>query len=109
MSLLIAYVLTALFLAGLCAAGALRVRSRRGKTALLVVAGLLCAFGAWLGAADAWTFRDGLPLPGIPRQVSHGLVAAKRFLLGFWLPLLVTLVDLTLIVAAGSRRTESAR
>jgi hypothetical protein len=65
--------------------------------------------GAWLGAVDAWTFRDGLPLPGIPRQESHGLVAAKRFFLGFWLPLLVVLVDLALIVVAGSRRTGTTR
>ena len=109
MTLLWIYVLPALVLSGVCAAVALRVRSRRTKNVLLAVACILCTLGAWLAATDAWTFRDGFPFPGRLRQTTHGLAAAKRFLAGFWLPLLMALADLALILVAERRGAQSAR
>ena len=108
-TLLAIYFIPALVLAGVCAAIALRARSRRTKSVLLAVACILCTLGALVAASDAWAFRDGFPFPGVRRQTTHGLAAAKAFLADFWLPLLLALADFALILVAERRGTESTR
>ncbi|HXH95210.1 MAG TPA: hypothetical protein VNN25_26785 [Thermoanaerobaculia bacterium] len=102
MSLFTPAVVVILALAALCALLAFRLRSLFIKYPLLLVATALLVLAIWLGASDAWAFRDGFPLPapGYAWSETHGLAAAKAFLLGFWVSLLGAVAVAALIVAS---------
>jgi hypothetical protein len=108
MSLLTPAVLLILLVAAVAAAVAYPVRSRNLRGTLLIFALLACALGSWLGASDAWAFRDGFGF-GPPRFTypeSHGLHAAWLFLRGSWVPLLGLAATLSLIVASWRHRSR---
>lgn len=90
MGLLTPAVLLILIVAALCALLTFRIHARFFKGLVLTVATALCAFAIWLGASDAWAFRDGFPIPAPSAAYpeTHGVVAIKMFLLSFWVPLL---------------------
>jgi hypothetical protein len=106
MSLFTPAVLIILGLAAILALLSFCTKSRLRRQFMLVVAAGVWALALWLGASDAWTFRDGFPLP-CPKceyMESSGFVALQSFFHGFWVDLLGLLAVAAMIVCAGTTR-----
>jgi 4-amino-4-deoxy-L-arabinose transferase-like glycosyltransferase len=102
MSIFTPAVLLILVVATLCALAAFSIRSLALRRVILSLAVCFLLFATWLAATDAWTFRDGFPLPspGFVYTESRGIDAAKAFLRSFWVPLLAACVTAALIVTS---------
>ena len=109
MSLFTPAVFVILTVAALCALLASKLRSRLLKNAVLAGATAVLGLATWLGASDAWVFRDGFPIaaPGFAYPETHGLAAARLFLHFFWVPLIGIVAVAALIATIWRRRRDS--
>src|SRR3954452_3012705 len=98
-----------LAVAALCALLASQLRSRHIRYAVLIVAMAVLALATWLGASDAWAFRDGFPIiaPGFAYPETHGLAAARLFLRFFWVSLIGIAAVAALIATVWRRGPDS--